>query len=317
MSRKSILVIGLGSAGKRFIEILATRKFEIYVYQHRKRLKGVGQSSPLATLDNLGRFYAAIIASPTATHTEYLKKLIEAKIPILVEKPLADNFKEAERVIVLARKNKAKIQVGFNLRYLPIIVKISDFLKNRRLGRILYANIYAGQYLPDWRSEKDYRKTYSASAEAGGGVALDLIHEIDLAQMWFRGIDLNLIRSKKLSDLEIDTEDFVEFATESRPYIRVTLDYLSMVKTRRYVIVGNKGSVVCDIFGQKFIYRSRGNKNETLTDENLFDIQKTYEKEIGDFLEKIKSGKEFDLSDRILGLDSLKLAVEARKNVQR
>lgn len=316
MGEKSIIIFGFGSAGRRFAEILKAKKFKIDIYLHKNDLD-TSPFSSITNLDNLSNYHATIVASPTATHLEYLEKLIVARVPTLVEKPLASNMEVAKKVIDLARENKTKIQVGFNLRYLPIIAKISNYLKKNKLGKILHANIYVGQYLPAWRPNKDYRKTYSASRVAGGGVALDLIHEIDLAQMWFGGLDLRLIRSAKLSDLEIDTEDFVEFATKSRPYIKVTLDYLNMIKTRRYTIVGSEGSIECDVFGKRFSFRSSNGEEEILTDEDLFDIKKTYEKETRDFLTKIESGQEFDLSDRNLGLDSLKLAIGARKNVQR
>lgn len=314
--KKLIILFGLGSAGKRFAEILKAKNFKIDVYLHKKDFDTFPFSS-IKNLDNLSNYHAAIVASPTATHLEYLEKLIAARVPTLVEKPLASDMEAAKKIIDLAREKRTKIQVGFNLRYLPIIAKISDYLKNNKLGKILHADLYVGQYLPDWRPNKDYRKTYSASRAAGGGVALDLIHEIDLAQVWFGEADLRLIRSAKLSDLEIDTEDFVEFTTKSRPYIKVTLDYLNMIKTRRYTIVGSEGSIECDVFGKRFSFRSSNGEKEILTDEDLFDIKKTYEEETRDFLIKIESGQEFDLSDRNLGLDSLKLAIGTRKNVQR
>jgi hypothetical protein len=316
MDRKRIILFGLGSAGRRFAEILKDKKFEVYVYEHRKGIETLG-FLPLTDLNNLSDFYAAIVASPTATHLEYLEKLIDSQVPAFIEKPLADNLEAAKRIVAKGERNKARIQVGFNLRYLPIVTKIGNYFRNGRIGKILHADIYVGQYLPDWRPNKNYRKTYSASLAAGGGVALDLIHEIDLAQMWFRDIELKVVHSTKLSDLDIDTEDFVEFTTESQPYIKVTLDYLNMLKTRRYTIVGSEGTIECDIFNKKFTYRSKGGKEETLTDENLFDIKKTYESEIDDFLAKVESGQKFDLSDRTMGLDSLKLAVEARGNVQK
>lgn len=315
-NRKSIILFGFGSAGKRFVEILKAKNFEVYVYKHKKDLD-TSPFLPVTNLEDLNNYFAAIVASPTATHLEYLDKLVESGVPTLVEKPLADDMQAAKKIIYLARKKRAKIQVGFNLRYLPIVAKTGDYLKNNKLGKILYADLYVGQYLADWRSNKDYRQTYSASFAAGGGVALDLIHEIDLAQMWFGGGDLKLTRSAKLSDLEIGTEDFVELETVSQPYIKVTLDYLNMIKTRRYTIVGSEGSIECDVFGRKFTYRSKSGEEEVLTDENLFDIKKTYVRELEDFLGKVESGKEFDLSDRSLGLDSLKLAAEARENVQK
>ena len=315
-NKNPILIFGLGSAGKRFAEILDAKGFEVYVYKHKKDFD-TSPFSPMTNLDDLNNYYAAIISSPTATHLAYLEKLVEGDVPTLVEKPLADDMETAKKVINLARKKGSKILVGFNLRYLPIVEKISELLKDGALGKILHADIYVGQYLPDWRPNKDYRQSYSASLAAGGGVALDLIHEVDLLQTWFSKTDLKLIKSTKLSDLEIDTEDFVQFIAASRPYVRVTLDYLNMIKTRRYIIVGSKGAIECDVFGKKFTYKSKENQEEILTDESLFDIKKTYESELGDFLDKVEGGKDFDLSDRSLGLDSLKLAVEARENVQR
>ena len=77
-----------------------------------------------------------------------------------------------------------------------------------RARRIDYA-----EYLPDWHPYEDYRTSYAARAELGGGVVLTQIHDYDLA-WWLFGPCHGRRNRRALSDLEIDVEDTVDARLE-------------------------------------------------------------------------------------------------------
>jgi len=336
-----VLIIGAGSSGTRFAEIFLNKNFDVYFFKHRKNLKIPKNYFSAYDLDNLSQYKLAVIASNTNTHFYYLKEVIEkSEIPILIEKPLVSNLDQLNQLEKLINKHQNLIAVGFNLRQLPIIQTIKEYLNKKKLGAIYYADIYVDQYLPDWRPNKDYkvngearegalgyRDNYSAHYDQGGGVALDLIHEIDLALSWFPNVNLKCLRSAKLSDLEIDTEDYVHLVTDSVPYINIKLGYLNRQKTRQYKIVGSKGTIFCDIFNQKFEFYSK-NKTELIKNTAFFDIKQTYTAEVDHFLKTINHkhkvnrearegalGQKIKTSDKLLGIDALKIALKARKHV--
>ena len=81
---------------------------------------------------------------------------------------------------------------------------VKNFLKRKiRLKKIWNVNIFCGSYLPNWRSNIDYRKSASAKKHLGGGVLLDLSHELDYVQWLFGKIVIEHCKSKKLSNLNI------------------------------------------------------------------------------------------------------------------
>ena len=129
-----------------------------------------------------------------------------------MEKPLFDsmaNFK------VL----KNEVYVGYNLRFHPLINKIRALCRGRKLWTI---HVFCGSYLPDWRPGRDYRETSSAMRDSGGGVLLDLSHELDYIQ-WLAGrLEVDHAVSEKVSDLEIDSDDILLFSGKPR-YSQATL----------------------------------------------------------------------------------------------
>lgn len=307
------LVVGSGSAAKKFINYLLEKKHHVYVYMHRKDLEIPDGCTPHFSLDT-SMFDAGIIASPSSKHLIYARSFIEQRLPTLIEKPLSDSMRGVKSLFLCAQKKKTVVLVGFNLRFLPVVKTIRTYIKKEKLGTLLHADLYVGQYLPEWRPWLDYRKNYSASHALGGGVSLDLIHELDLALHFFPTIKLQPIFSSKLGDLEIDTEDFVCFQTKRKPFVSVRMDYLNHVKTRQYRIVGADGSIFCDIFNKSFIYRNKKGKEEIISDPTHFDIPTSFKTELDHFIKAIKR-KESELSERTLGIDALKLAVKGRKYV--
>jgi len=243
-----ILLIGSGSSGRRFIKILHQAQHQVWIYRHRRGLVVPAGCNSIDSLTDLSNYDACIISSPTFSHLQYLKIFAQYHLPTLVEKPVADSLTGLDKVIKVYRTHHVPLMVGLNLRFLPIVQLIQKYLKVKKLGQILHADLYVGQYLPHWRRWLDYQKNYSASYKLGGGVALDLIHDLDLALSFFPGIKPELLFSNKLSDLKIDTEDLAIFQTKKPPIIQVKLDYLNHIKTRQIRIIGKLGSIECDIF---------------------------------------------------------------------
>ncbi|WP_421227154.1 Gfo/Idh/MocA family protein [Aeromonas jandaei] len=120
------------------------------------------------------RIELAIVASPATLHAVHAIPLIEAGIPVLIEKPLAVSLADCEAIQTASREHNTPVAVGYCLRYLPSALIMKELLDEQKVGHCYYAHVEIGQYFPDWRPNKDYRHSVSASAELGGGVLLEL-----------------------------------------------------------------------------------------------------------------------------------------------
>jgi CMP-N,N'-diacetyllegionaminic acid synthase len=237
----SALVIGFGSIGKRHVEILSKMDEINYVSvlssQHDLPFETI---TSLEEIPDLNPDYV-VIASPTAQHFSYLKFLeenIERK-KILVEKPLFDSITN-----LVIKHNE--VYVGYNLRFHPLLQKIKDAVTGRKLWNI---QVFCGSYLPDWRPGRDYRETSSAKLDSGGGVLLDLSHELDYIQ-WLAGpLAVEYAVSEKVSDLEINTDDLLLLSGKTRDCARVhiSLNYFTREPLRQILVDGEGISIRADL----------------------------------------------------------------------
>ena len=127
--------------------------------------------------------------------------------------------------------------------------KIKDMCKGRRLWNI---HVFCGSYLPDWRPGRDYRETSSAMRDSGGGVLLDLSHELDYIQ-WLAGpLEVDHAVSEKVSDLEIDSDDLLLFSgrTNDGVFVHIGLNYFTREPIRRIIIDGQNISIQGDLISK-------------------------------------------------------------------
>lgn len=159
---------------------------------------------------------------------------------ILIEKPV---FKKWTNI---ADDKSTNIYIGYNLRFHPVIKKIQALLNGETL---ICASMYAGQYLPNWHPEKDYRRSYSSSRALGGGVLRDLSHEIDLINLifgqWYKLVSLLGHYSK----LEIDCEDCasVLFKTKRCALVDLHINYIDKICQRQIIINTEKHTIKADL----------------------------------------------------------------------
>ena len=235
------MVIGYGSIGRRHADILneMDKISEVVVLSSQSNLpfKTIKSTEEIPGLDP----DYLVIASNTALHHEQLV-FVENNLQgrkILMEKPLFDVFHDLE-----IRNNQ--VFVGYNLRFHPLIQLIKEKITNKKLWNI---QNFCGSYLPDWRPDRDYQVTSSAKKETGGGVLLDLSHELDYVQ-WLTGpIGMSYVVNDKVSDLEIETDDLLLLSgqTEDGAHLQVCLNYFTRKPLRQILIDGENISIRADL----------------------------------------------------------------------
>ena len=223
-----VLVVGYGSIGSRHCEVLSSLGHEVEVLTSKdlKEFKSYKSFEEIS----LSEFDYFVIATPTNKHfenLEFLNKNVKNKI-IFCEKPLFESKKA-----YLELENS--VFVGYVLRYHPLLLKLKNELKNEK---IIYAQAKCSSYLPTWRPNTDYKACYSSDKERGGGVLLDLSHEIDYL-LWLLGdFELSFSMDEKISDLQITSNDFCAFFAKGKngEIISVNLDYISKITQRTLLI---------------------------------------------------------------------------------
>ncbi|MFC2992186.1 Gfo/Idh/MocA family protein [Halomonas tibetensis] len=206
------LVVGLGSIGARHLRLLreALPEAEIMVLRHSDCDEPIPFADGCTThLEEACAFspQVAIIASPAPFHLETAQALAACGTHLLIEKPLAVSSKGVAAFLADCATLGVLVQVGYNLRWLETLQRFRSELHAGRIGDVQAVHCEIGQYLPGWRPGSDYRQTVSARRELGGGVLLELSHELDMLRWVFGEVDWIGGWIGRLGKLEIDVED--------------------------------------------------------------------------------------------------------------
>jgi len=235
----------------------------------------------------------AIIANETYKHIPTAITLAKKGYDLFIEKPLSHNLEKIDVLEEIAHSKKIKIFIAYNLRFLPAIQLVKEQLAQKAIGDLYFAKIEMGQYLPSWRKNINYQDCYSANAAYGGGVELDLSHEIDYMRYLFGDPWRWKAVKSKASNLEINSADIFEgiYEYRNRFICNVHMDYLQSKARRQIRIAGSAGTIECDIFNNQLKVCS-GNQESCLTDDKLFSIGDTYISELRHFIKIIQTREE-------------------------
>jgi predicted dehydrogenase len=230
------LVIGYGSIGMRHTEVLSNLGCTVSIVSKRKLNIERCYLNIKEAIDEEEPEYIVIA---TKTH-EHISRLIEIKQlgfkgPILIEKPLSNNFENIPEGVF------NNVFVAYNLRFNPLIHRLFEEIQGEY---IISAQAYVGQYLPSWRPNRDYRKTYSSKKVEGGGVLRDLSHELDIMNWLLGGWRQITAIGGHFSKLEIDSDDVFSLMLEMKKCLvsTVQLNYLDRA-TRRDIIINTNNHV--------------------------------------------------------------------------
>ncbi len=256
------LFLGLGSIGKRNLRsCLRVRSQDtFYALRHGRQSSALesdlGQVKALADWHEVERVRPDVvwICSPTHVHAEQIQE-VASRLPqlkgIFLEKPLSHRDSD---LLQIERTLNSKLPdtvffYGCILRQHPLVQQTREWLAEGVIGQPMSYEFRCGSDLRTWRPDQDYRKSYSARKDMGGGVHLDLIHEFDLSQFFFGTPSSVGGKLAHLSQLEIDSADYCVALLEHSGGVRGTihLDYFRKTPVRRFEILGQAGVIEGDL----------------------------------------------------------------------
>lgn len=286
-----IVFFGLGSIGQRHAKIL----LGYYHHQLYAFRSGVGNAHndlgirELNSWDEVEKLKPDIvfITNPTSLHIEIATRCAKLGCRLFIEKPIDKDIKGLDKLVELVKKNHLVTYVAYCMRFHPVIEQLKKYINKRR---ILYIRAVCTSFYPLWRPGRDYLKTYSANSAMGGGVILDLSHEIDYVSYLAGPVNKLSGNFSKRSKVTVDAEDWADIhvSTKLGP-ANIHINFFSQLRQRYIQIDFEDLTVIGDIFNAEI----REYKNETLYKSLKLDYDKgqEYKEQIKYFFDNINNPK--------------------------
>ncbi|MGE5505900.1 MAG: Gfo/Idh/MocA family protein [Actinomycetota bacterium] len=249
------LICGVGSIGERHIRNLLALGHEDIILLRRADgpLRTIDQGFPsVSTLAEAldARPDTAFVCNPTHLHLETATACAEAGCHLFVEKPIAHGLDGLDRLRAAVAASGKACMVGYMLRFHPCLRQVKRWLDQGRIGTPAFALSEWGEYLPDWHPWEDYRASYSARRDMGGGPVLTLSHDIDMLLWLLGGVSAVKAMTGSNSPLELGCEHWAQLllSFETGATAAVHLDYLQRPPRRSLAITGSDGRIAFDYY---------------------------------------------------------------------
>ena len=285
-----VCFVGIGSIAKRHIRNLGEIcnelgiDLQIDAFRRFSEDKPEGVSDIYNTIESVPSDYDIIfITNPTEKHLETLRLFHEKGKHFFIEKPVV-SVSQVDAAKAFELRDDSIYYIACPLRYNSVIQYIKQ---NVNPNDVISVRCISSSYLPEWRPGQDYRDTYSAHKDMGGGVSIDLIHEWDYLTYLFGWPNkVQSFRGKK-SSLEIDSDDYAIYIAEySDKIIELHLDYFGRKTIREIQLFTAEDTIVGDIVNNRITYLKSGKIYDF--DENRDNYQK---RELEHFINLLDKGK--------------------------
>lgn len=216
------------------------------------------------------RLYDVVfVTNPTSMHYETIEKFKKNTQSFFIEKPVFDSTTVDETIFKNIKGIKS--YVACPLRYNAVLQYVKAHVD---LAEVICARAISSSYLPDWRPGQNYRNTYSAHKDMGGGVSIDLIHEWDYLT-WLFGMPTQCQQIiGKVSNLEIDSDDLaIYIGKNNKTAFELHLDYFGRQKLRTLDLFTTDDTIRCDLIAGTVSYLKNDNVVKLVSERNAFQMR--------------------------------------------
>ncbi len=268
MEKVRIGIIGLGNMGMNHLRVyLNTPKVDVIglcdiskenVQRAAKFCKDAVVYSDYKQLLEQESLDAVSIVVPTKFHKEVALAALLAKKHILLEKPIAEDSKEAREIVFHVKQNGVKCLVGHIERFNPAVVELKKKIEENILGKIYAVNVTRIGLFP--------------IGFVDAGVIKELaIHDLDIIQYLFESKVKQIFAATK-KNICTPSHDLLlaTLILENGIIAHLNVNWVSSVKKRELVITAEKGMLHLDYVNQKLSYYKQSTKQNLYTDDVLF-----------------------------------------------
>lgn len=267
-----VLFVGLGSIGQRHLRNLRALKgnaIEVIAWRVRGRNQVLTDEMSIEEGADLVSRYnyrevpslkaglaerpdCTFVCNPTSMHVPVALVALRAGSHVFIEKPLSDSLADVDALITEASRQKLVAYVGHQFRFHPAIKCLQQVLDEGAIGPVLAVRAVVGEYLPCFHPYEDYRETYAARRELGGGVVLTQSHEIDYLCHVFGVPHRVFAVGGHVSALHLTVDDLamvlMDCGARTRPLpVALQMDFVQRPAARNCEVIGEDGKIVMDL----------------------------------------------------------------------
>lgn len=319
------LVVGCGSIGKRHIgNLIGLGVRDIIAFDTQtSRREEVKERFGVTVLNSLEEAWkhkpnAAVITVPTSLHVPLALQAARYGCHLFIEKPLSHTMEGIDKLLREVKERGLITLVGCNMRFHPGLMRVKELIDEGAVGKLVAARVEVGQYLPDWHPLEDYRHSYSARHDLGGGVILDAIHEIDYIRWMLGEVKAVACFAGKLSRLEIETEDTAAILLRFSSGVigEIHMDYVQRAYSRTCQIIGDEGTIRWDYITDEVRWYSAATREwQVFRNPSGWDPNQMYLAEMQHFL-RCLVGEEKPTLDVFEGARVLEVALAAKASAE-
>ncbi len=240
-------IIGPGRIAERFAGGLsALDDAELYAVASRDESRAINFANKFGAKKTFNSYQALLedndidgvyIATPHRFHYEQAKLCLEAKKPVLCEKPLTVNAKQTQELIELSKNNNTFLMEALWTRYLPIYQVIRDWIDSDEIGDIENLTSSFGFCVPKDLDDRMYNE------QLAGGVLLDMgVYNIAISQ-WVMGCNpTDFLATGKVGETNVDEQVSVTLKYGDYKTSQFTASIISL-QNNDFFIHGKKGFI--------------------------------------------------------------------------
>ncbi len=279
----TILIIGKSKIALRHYSVLKKKnsKFFFYFQDKYNRIWTLKKNKFTIYKKNLvqNNFFFVLICTPSNTHISYLKKYIHRSRSIFLEKPFSNNLISIKNFINQLPRGLIipKIFIGYNLRYSNALKKFKEKIDKNKYGKLLYINCQVGRSLDQWRNKN--LKLAASNKNKGGGVILELSHELDYLNWIFGPIKhvFSKVNNVKKFNIGVEESYFAIFKLYNKSLINLSVDMVRCDEKRFCEAIYENATIRLDlikgtvqIIKRKILYTYKFNRDLDNSYKNMW-----------------------------------------------